>query len=80
MRHELDAVRHSSSLGADAGTAAVFGWRHVATLFLLLVTLPVFAAAGVVALAALPFILAVGGLEQVRQLMRPDAVAGRAGH
>ena len=82
MRHELHAIGQPP---AQADVAAVsarsFGWRHVATVLLLLVTLPVFAAAGVVALAALPFIVAVVGLDQLRQILRPEpeAVPARAG-
>lgn len=80
MRHELDAIGQPS-VQAEAAVAPSFGWRHVATVLLLLVTLPVFAAAGAVALAALPFILAVVGLDQLRQYLRPDpeAVPARAG-
>lgn len=81
MRHELDATGQSSC-HAQASSARHFGWRHLATVLLLLVTLPVFAAAGVVALAALPFILAVVGVDQLRQFLRPEpeAVPARAGH
>lgn len=81
MRHELDAIGQSP-VQADAGAASPrrFGWRHAATVLLLLVTLPVFAAAGAVALAALPFIVAVVGLDQLRQYLRPEpeAVPARA--
>lgn len=83
MRHELDAIGQSpAQAGGEAAAARSFGWRHVATVLLLLVTAPVFAAAGAVALAALPFILAVVGLDQLRQFLRsePEAVPARAGH
>lgn len=83
MRHELDAIGQPRCQGQGGEIAArSFGWRHVATVLLLLVTLPVFAAAGVVALAALPFILAVVGIDQLRQYLRPEpeAVPARAGH
>lgn len=79
MHHELDAIGQPPvQAGAEARS---FGWRHVATLLLLLVTLPVFVAAGAVALAVLPFILVVVGLDQFRQYLRPEpeAVPARAG-
>lgn len=83
MRHELDAIgQRSCHREAPATSARSFGWRHLATVLLLLVTLPVFAAAGVVAVAVLPFVLAVVGLDQLRQFLRaaPEAVPARAGH
>lgn len=83
MHHDTDAIGQPSCREtATATPARSFGWRHVATVLLLLVTLPVFAAAGVVALAVLPFILAVVGLDQLRQFLRPEpeAVPARAGH
>lgn len=82
MRQEPDAIGqppcHSE---AAAPSARSFGWRHLATGLLLLVTLPAFAAAGAAALAALPFILAVVGLDQLRQFLRPapEPVPVRAG-
>lgn len=82
MRHDLDAIGQPSDQDAGGGLRShSFGWRHVATVLLLLVTLPVFAAAGAVALALLPFILAVVGLDQLRQLLRPEAepLPARAG-
>lgn len=82
MRHELDAIGQPPvQADAEAAVARSFGWRHVATALLLLVTLPVFAAAGAVALAVLPFILAVVALDQLRQYVRPqpEAVPARVG-
>ncbi|TXC66913.1 hypothetical protein FSC37_17380 [Piscinibacter aquaticus] len=83
MRHEPDAIGQPSCHSEAAmPSARSFGWRHPATVLLLLVTLPVFAAGGVVALAALPFVLAVAGLDQLRQFLRPapEPVPVRAGH
>ena len=80
MRHELDAIGQPVQARAGAASPQGFGWRHVATAMLLVVTLPVFAAAGLVALAVLPFVVAVVGLDQVRQVIRPapEAVPARA--
>ena len=80
MRHDLEAIGQppAQAVGGDPRSRS-FGWRHLATVVLLLVTLPVFAAAGAVALAVLPFILAVVGLDQLRQLLRPEPVPARAG-
>lgn len=76
MHHDTDAIGQPPCRDtATAAPASSFGWRHVATVLLLLVTLPVFAAAGVVALAVLPFILAVVGLDQLRQYLRPEPEA-----
>lgn len=72
MRHELDAIGQSSRPG-EAGTITPggLGWRHVATALLLLVTLPVFVAAGAVALAILPVLLVLAGTAQFRHWIRP---------
>ncbi len=45
------------------------GWRQFGTALLLLVTLPVFLTAGVVALAALPAVLLVVGYGQLREIV-----------
>lgn len=73
MRHEFDAIgQPSCPEPADAWSARGFGWRHLATVMLLLATLPVFAAAGLVALTVLPIILTVVGIYQLRQFLRPE--------
>jgi hypothetical protein len=60
-----------NAFGAHAAAAPApapvgLGWRHAATLVLLLVSLPVFAVA---ALACLPVLLVVGGGEGLRRLL-----------
>ena len=63
--------KHLPVFGPQTGElgAAGFGWRHLATLLLLLVTLPIFLAAGAVALVVLPFVIAVAGFEQIRRVV-----------
>ncbi len=63
--------KHLPVLGPQAGELgdAGFGWRHLATLLLLLVTLPIFVAAGAVALVVLPFVIAAVGIEQIRRVV-----------
>lgn len=69
MRNDLDAIGQQTRQGLeDAASSPGFGWRHLATVLLLLLTLPVFLAAGAIALLVLPVMLALVGLDQVRQL------------
>lgn len=73
MRHELDAIGQSSRRGQGRSfTPGGFGWRHFATVVLLLVTLPVFVAAGAVALAILPVMLVLAGTAHTRHWIRPS--------
>lgn len=57
------------------------GWRQLGTALLLLVTLPVFLTAGVVALAALPAVLLVVGLSHAHEWIstqrRPEPLPHR---
>lgn len=72
MRHELDAIGQSPRPGEDGAIIpGGFGWRHVATALLLLVTVPVFVAASAVALAVLPLLLVTAGTAQFRHWIRP---------
>lgn len=43
-------------------------WRHVATVVLLMIVIPVLMLAGVAALVVVPLVLAVVGIAQARQL------------
>ena len=71
MRNDLDAIGQQPRQGLeDAASSQGFGWRHLATVLLLLLTLPVFVAAGAVALVVLPAMLSLVGLDQIRQLSR----------
>jgi hypothetical protein len=72
MLHELDAIGQSTHPGTT-GTVipGSFGWRHVATALLLLLTVPVFVAASAVALAILPVLLVMAGTAQFRHWIRP---------
>lgn len=73
MRNDHHAIgqRTCQGLGVDTSSHG-FSWRHLATVLLLLVTLPVFMAAGAVALLMLPAVLLLVGLNQIRQLARPQ--------
>lgn len=65
MRQEVIAVAQPARAAQfHGGPHTSLSWRHAATLALLAVTLPVFCAAG---LAALPVLLAVGGIELMRR-------------
>lgn len=57
---------------ASTGAAAApgFGWRQLATVLLLALTLPVFLVAGAAALAVLPVVLTVVGIGQLREAAR----------
>lgn len=63
--------KHLPFIGSQAGALgdAGLGWRHLATLLLLLVTLPIFVAAGALALVVLPFMITVVGIEQIRRVV-----------
>jgi hypothetical protein len=66
MRHQLAAIANAprAEVLPKHGPQALT-WRHLATLMLLAATLPVFFAAGVV---AMPVLLAVGCAEGLRRL------------
>jgi hypothetical protein len=71
MRQPVVAIGQSIPQGLEAGRPpAGITWRHVATVLLLMIVLPVFFVAGVAALVVVPVVLTVIGIEQVRQLAR----------
>jgi len=71
MRQPVVAIGQSVPQGLGAGRPqAGITWRHVATMLLLLIVLPVFLVAGVAALAVVPVVLTLVGIDQVRQLAR----------
>lgn len=71
MRQPVVAIGQSVPQGLGAGRPqAGITWRHVATVLLLLIVLPVFLVAGVAALAVVPVVLTLVGIEQIRQLAR----------
>lgn len=72
MRQDLVAIgRPTPKQGHGAGRPqAGITWRHVATLLLLMVVVPVLLVAGAAAIAVLPVVLAVVGIEHARQLAR----------
>jgi hypothetical protein len=73
MRNDHHAIGQQTCQGPGVDTSSHgFSWRHLATVLLLLVTLPVFMAAGAVALLVLPAVLLLVGLNQIRQLARPQ--------
>lgn len=63
------------------GTQAGLSWRHVATVLLLALTLPVFVTAGMTAVLLLPVLLAATAAERLWRLMsrelRPAPVRRR---
>lgn len=72
MRPQVVAIGQSiprQGFGAGRPQAGIT-WRHVATVLLLMMVLPVFLFAGVAALVVVPVVLTVVGIEQVRQLAR----------
>jgi hypothetical protein len=72
MRQSVVAVGQSmprQGFGAGRPQAGI-SWRHVATVLLLMIVLPVFLVAGAAALLAVPVVLTVVGIEQIRQLAR----------
>lgn len=72
MRPHVVAIGQSiprQGFGAGRPQAGIT-WRHVATVLLLLIVVPVFLLAGIAALAVVPLVLTVVGIEQVRQLAR----------
>lgn len=72
MRPQVVAIGQSiSHQGFGAGRPqAGITWRHVATVLLLMIVVPVLLLAGIAALVVLPVVLTVVGIEQVRQLAR----------
>lgn len=72
MRQDVVAIGQSvPARGWVAGRpSAGITWRHVATVVLLAIVLPVALVAGVAALAVAPLVIAVVGLQQVQQLAR----------
>ena len=62
MRKHLPVFGPQAGEFGDAG----FGWRHLATLLLLLVTLPIFVAPAPWRWPVLPFVIAGGNIEQIR--------------
>jgi len=76
MRPEVTAIgRPSRNPRFQGGPEDGISWRHVATLVLLLVTLPLFLTAGVAAVALLPVVLGAMALDRVRQLVQQPARA-----
>jgi hypothetical protein len=70
MRQEVVAIGQTARTGRfHGGPQAGLSWRHVATVMLLLITLPVFVAAGLAAVALLPVLLAFTGAERLRRLV-----------
>lgn len=66
MSHPLVAIAGSADADVlHAGPPPGLGWRHLATLLLLVVTAPVFLAA---AIATMPVLLVVGVVEGLRRL------------
>jgi len=71
MRQPVVAIGQSIPKRFGAGRPqASITWRHLATVLLLMIVLPVFLVAGVAALVVVPVVLTVVGIEQVRQLAR----------
>lgn len=72
MRQDLVAIGRSiPEQGVAAGRPhAGLTWRHAVTLLLLMVVVPVLFVAGAAAVAVLPVVLAVVGIEHARQLAR----------
>ncbi len=70
MRQDLVAIDSPTSRNPlDRGQAqAGITWRHVATVALLMIVIPVLMLAGVAALVVVPLVLAVVGIEQARRL------------
>ncbi|WP_298835258.1 hypothetical protein [uncultured Piscinibacter sp.] len=70
MRQDVVASGQSArpqGLGAGRPQAGVT-WRHVATALLLVLVVPVLLAAGIAALLVVPVMLALVGIDQIRQL------------
>lgn len=75
MSHPLVALAGSPDAEVlHDGPPPGVSWRHLATVLLLIVTLPLFAAAAV---ATLPVLLAVGGAELLRRLWLLRSSAAR---
>lgn len=70
MRQEVVAIGQTTRTARfHGGPQAGLNWRHVATLMLLLITLPVFLTAGLAAVVLLPVLLAFTGAERLRRLV-----------
>lgn len=72
MRQHVVAIGQSmlrQESGAGRPQAGIT-WRHVATVLLLMIVVPVVLLASIAALAVVPVVLTVVGIEQVRQLAR----------
>ena len=72
MRQEVVAIGQTARTARTArfhgGPQAGLNWRHVATVLLLLITLPVFLTAGLAAVL-LPVLLAFTGAERLRRIV-----------
>jgi hypothetical protein len=74
MRQDVVAIGQPARTARfHGGPQAGLSWRHVATVLLLLITLPVFVTAGVAAVLLLPVLLAFTGVERLRRLMAHHA-------
>lgn len=70
MRQDVVAIGQTARTARfHGGPQAGLSWRHVATLMLLLITLPVFVTAGVAAVLLLPVLLAFTGAERLRRMV-----------
>ncbi|HNW64107.1 MAG TPA: hypothetical protein PLX45_09695 [Piscinibacter sp.] len=70
MRQEVVAIGQTARTARfHGGPQAGLNWRHVATVLLLLITLPVFLTAGLAAVVLLPVLLAFTGAERLRRIV-----------
>jgi hypothetical protein len=70
MRQDVVAIGQPTRTARfQGGPQAGLSWRHVATALLLVITLPVFATAGVAAMLLLPVLLVITGVERARRLI-----------
>lgn len=79
MHREVKAFRQPTPKRFDQRPAGGLNWRQLATVLLLVVTLPIFLTAGFAAALLLPVLLTWAAVEQLRRFvaLRPARVPAR---